>query len=279
MSLVNDALKKARMEAARGDAAKRGIPYPVLGRGESSSSARPILAGAAIVALAIAGYFLYSAGQRSALENVAAVETSPAATDRPAELEERSEPADVLLEPAAAEPASTQPKRAEPRPPTANRAATANRSEPPPRRPETTTPRTVAPAQDESESEPEPVVAVRSPEPETPAMAGAPTNVTSTSEEPERETEAAPAEPAAGAEVAEEDSTPAEQEFVRRADIPGVGPVELGGIAWSGDRPFALLNGRVVRPGDSVSGLRVEQIQPNTVRLIGDTGTVVLKLK
>ncbi len=69
------------------------------------------------------------------------------------------------------------------------------------------------------------------------------------------------------------------QEFLRRADIPGVGPIELGGIAWSGDRPFALVNGRVVRPGDSVSGLLVDDIQPNTVRFRGDQGILVFKLK
>ena len=96
MSLVNDALKKARMEAARGEVAKRGIPYPVLGRGQSPSTARPVLIGIAFVALALVGYLLYSAGQRSALDEARAGEGAAGPHGAPALGAERSEPADGL---------------------------------------------------------------------------------------------------------------------------------------------------------------------------------------
>ncbi|MFQ5525682.1 MAG: hypothetical protein ACE5GX_05415 [Thermoanaerobaculia bacterium] len=267
MSLVNEALKKARLEAARGDAAKRGVPYPALGSGSHAPGNPWIVALAAIVLLAAAsGFFLYRAGKRSALEQEVAEARAPATPGDVPEAERPQmggQPADILFE---GQPAVPEPEAAsEPRP-----RVVESVSERVPARPASPpkTPRPAARAADPPAAEPTPAP---SPPPRSSAVESPPTAI-----EP---TGAADPSPMPAGEAQSAEVALAEQEFVRRADVPGVGPVELGGIAWSGDRPFALLNGRVVRPGDSVSGLVVDQIQPNTVRLSGSAGTVVLKLK
>jgi hypothetical protein len=67
--------------------------------------------------------------------------------------------------------------------------------------------------------------------------------------------------------------------FLREADVSGVGRLELAGIAWSEDRPFALINGKVVGRGDSVDGLRVVEIQPKEVLLDLDGDRILLRLR
>lgn len=306
MSLVNDALKKARMEAARGDAANRKIPYPLLGRGEQSTSGIWIVALGAVVLLAgIGGFFLYRAGKQSALQEQV-VEQRPTSGVESASVEspgdesmERSRP---NVQPAPSRASSTQSSlaspasdgknstapAAEPRPPTAK-----DRPRPEPATPEpaATPPRPSAPQgttragtqtgpPDAGAAEMVPILSTSSAAPtpsrtpaasdERPALADP--DATGTTSGPGEPPRPAPVREAAAIDIAP-------QEFLQRADIPGIGSVELGGIAWSGDRPFALVNGRVVRPGDTVSGLVVDDIQPNTVRLRGDNGTLVFRLK
>jgi hypothetical protein len=67
--------------------------------------------------------------------------------------------------------------------------------------------------------------------------------------------------------------------FLREADVPGVGRLQLAGIAWSEDRPFALINGKVVGRGDSVDGLRVVEIQPKEVLLDLHGDQILLRLR
>ena len=123
MSLVNDALKKARLEAARGEAAKRGIPYPILGKGDSSAGGRWLPALALLMAVVgIGGVLLYNAGQRSALDqSVAVTEPSePVSEAQPADAtstsgkagpERRTQPADILLQTSSGQ---GEPKKGDP---------------------------------------------------------------------------------------------------------------------------------------------------------------------
>jgi hypothetical protein len=65
---------------------------------------------------------------------------------------------------------------------------------------------------------------------------------------------------------------------IRRAPVPGGGWIQLGGIAFSADQPVALLNGRVVSVGEVVEGFTVISIAPKRVELRGHGTTVVLTL-
>jgi len=65
---------------------------------------------------------------------------------------------------------------------------------------------------------------------------------------------------------------------VRRAPVPGGGWIQLGGIAFSADRPVALLNGRVVSVGEVVEGFTVISIAPKRVELRGHGTSLVLTL-
>ena len=56
--------------------------------------------------------------------------------------------------------------------------------------------------------------------------------------------------------------------FVRRAQLPGGGAIQLGGIAFS-TNPVALLNGKVVGVGEVVDGMTVVAIVPGRVELEG----------
>lgn len=83
-------------------------------------------------------------------------------------------------------------------------------------------------------------------------------------------TPTAPAQPAGG-------EPP--QTAVRVLELPGAVRIELGGIAWSEQRPFALLNGRVVGPGDVVESLAVVAVARRHVELQGEAGHFLLRLK
>jgi len=67
--------------------------------------------------------------------------------------------------------------------------------------------------------------------------------------------------------------------FVRHAQLASGRSVDLGGIAWSEAGPYALLNGRVVGVGESVQGYRVSEIDPRQVILERDKDRVILRLK
>ncbi len=67
--------------------------------------------------------------------------------------------------------------------------------------------------------------------------------------------------------------------FVREAVLPDGATLTLGGIAWSETGPFALLNGRVVGPGERVEGYRVVEIEPRRVQLRGHAGTLFIGLE
>jgi hypothetical protein len=71
----------------------------------------------------------------------------------------------------------------------------------------------------------------------------------------------------------------AEETHVQLYPLPGGGTIELGGIAWSDNGPFALINGRVVGPGSPVEGFTLERIAPDHVVLTGEGRRVRIDLQ
>jgi len=66
--------------------------------------------------------------------------------------------------------------------------------------------------------------------------------------------------------------------YVRRAPLPGGGAIALGGIAFS-TNPVALLNGKVVGIGEVVDGMTVVAIAPGRVDLEGRGTRLALLIK
>jgi cytoskeletal protein RodZ len=75
------------------------------------------------------------------------------------------------------------------------------------------------------------------------------------------------------------DTDPITESYIRYVDLGGNVSIELGGIAWSESGPFALLNGRVVGIGESISGFMVREIDPQQVVLERQNRQLVLRLK
>lgn len=229
MSLINDALRKARLEAARQDSSRRGVPLPTVPVRRSELSAAPVLRGLLVAALLLlVGAALYVAGRYSA-----------GLASRP--------PADPDL--VAAQPA---PETAAPAPPPSSQPA-------PPQlaAPETPTP--------QAGSTTPPAV---TPEPPAEAIGSPPTLAAEPAPAPPPRQPTATPRPAASPRPRTEPAGPAV--FVSRAELPGDLTLELGGIAWSESRPFALINGTVLGPGDRIAGLTIVAIEPRQVELSGE---------
>lgn len=67
--------------------------------------------------------------------------------------------------------------------------------------------------------------------------------------------------------------------FVERITLATGETLELGGIAWSATGPYALLDERVVGLGETIKGYMVTRIAPQEVELEGRDGTILLRLK
>jgi hypothetical protein len=67
--------------------------------------------------------------------------------------------------------------------------------------------------------------------------------------------------------------------YVRQATVPGIGTFSLEGIAWSSDRPFALINGQVVGPGGFVDGVNLTEVGQDRVVLQKDGRRIELTLR
>lgn len=244
MSLISDALKKARQEAARQDSLRQGLPYAV-GSTEAprSRSSAPLLAGLAVGLLLAAGlaglFYLMKPEPETRI-----AETSP--------------PAEVREEPVAAVPSAppVAPQISEPAVPEAAPPAPI-----PAPVPEVRTPEPVPPPQVQPAPQPQP-------QPETPP---APPVVAAPPAPPVQE--AAPSAPA---------PAPAPQEsrsYVGEVPVPGGGVLRLNGIAFSTESPVAVLDGKVVGPGEVVQGFTVVEIRQNQVKLEGHGETVFVSLK
>jgi hypothetical protein len=267
MSLISDALKKARQEAARQDSLRQTLPYAVgtADPPERRNQYMPLLAGlgAGCVLAAVVFGIVYLGGW------------GPFARSRKSSVQVAETPVATSTTPLSAEPAPAPPvieERSEPTSPTSTPART-----PPPVPVQEPQPRP-APAQTVP-----PTVETPAARPEPPLTADearlAPPPVPTPSPTPVPTVAApirAPAPPAAAASPGGlEDG----KSYVNEVPIPGGGVVKLNGIAYSPDHPIAVLDGRVVAPGEVVQGFTVLEIQADHVTLQGHGAKVSVSLK
>jgi hypothetical protein len=262
MSLISDALKKARQEAARQDSLRPSLPYAVgtADPPERRNLAMPLLAGlgAGCVLAAVVFGIIYLGGwgpfARSSKQAVQVAETpSPAATAAPAlpVIEEKSkpvppEPAPTPEPPAAKAPEiQLRPAPVKPAPPVVETPAV---------RPE---PRPAPPVPAEESRLAPPPVPIPAPVPTVAAPIGA------------------PAPPAA----VDSGGLTEGKSYVGEVPVPGGGVVKLNGIAYSPEHPIAVLDGRVVAPGETVQGFTVVEILADHVTLQGHGAKVSVSLK
>lgn len=263
MSLIDEALKRARQEAARQDEAARELRYrqvpviPGLRQPVRRSWLLPVLAAIIAACLAVGigiGLFLSDRrgeDQRAAVPPPpAAPAAAPVTQQPPTDIEDLQEdeavpapvplpspPVPVIEEEAAPPVAEEQPARAE-EPAIADMRQREIALNPAPPRPQ---------SEPEAPRESEQAPAAPSPVPVAP--------------------EPAPAPAVAG------------QERVYQQDLPlpGGGSLRLNGIAFS-EQPVALFGDKVVAPGESVAGYKVLAIEARRVRLEGQGGVVVVEM-
>ncbi len=260
MSLISDALKKARQEAARQDSLRPGLPYAV-GAATAPAPRAPwisLLAGlgagcllaAAIFALAFFGG--WGPFHKPAPQTEVAAAPAPQPVTAPPSQAALSEPPPqpvAVVEAPAPKPAPEPPKRE----PEAVRPA-----------PQPQTPPVVLaphPAPEAAPATP-PVTVAPAPQPATEAPAPAPAPI---------QAAPAPSTPEGGL---VEGST-----YSGELPVPGGGSVKLNGIVYSPDHPIAVLDGRVMGPGENVQGFTVVAIESGRVKLQGHGATVYLAPK
>ena len=66
---------------------------------------------------------------------------------------------------------------------------------------------------------------------------------------------------------------------IGQVQLPGGHILDLGGIAWSESEPYALINGQVIGVGELVRSYRVTSITPDEVVLEKDEDRVILRLE
>ncbi len=298
MSLVNEALKKARLEAARQDAARRGIPLPGAPR-PTARAIRPahLFRAGLVIAVIAAGVLLFYAGRRSTTTEIAA--TGVASTRPTQAVQTAGTPGpDPMAPPSSPQPSPPSPPAGrspmdeampEGTPPSPEPRVKPEGAPPSPQpegsrlSPESATGSTI------QQSPPSPMEGVKgegappSPEPEGSPLSPEPTRGSRVRTEWEPTTPTPTPTPAQAAvsepPSPEPDVAAAPQSVLRRLELPGAIRIELGGIAWSEERPFALINGRVVGPGDVVEAMTVVGIQPRHVELRGQAGHYLLRIK
>jgi hypothetical protein len=265
MSLISDALKKARQEAARQDSLRQGVPYAM---GAVEAPARSplitLLAGLGVGCVLAATFFAFAffAGWGPFHKGAppvpeARMAAAPAAQSAPAVAPsapilapiKAPTPTVIATDPAVPAPQAMPPVRPAPvaRPPETPAL-------PAPR----PTPTAAAPS-------PLPVEAVPDPTPNTATVPPAPLPQAPA---PQPAPPAVPAAPAGGLEEG--------KVYTGEVPIPGGGQVKLNGIAFSQDHPVAVLDGRVMGPGESVGGFTIVAIESGRVKLQGHGATVYL---
>jgi len=66
------------------------------------------------------------------------------------------------------------------------------------------------------------------------------------------------------------------QTYAGEVPVPGGGTVKLNGIAYSQEHPIAVLDGRVMAPGEMIQGFTLVAIETGRVKLQGYGATVFL---
>lgn len=249
MSLIDEALRRARQDVARQDATQRhaypAMPAQVRGTAPGSRLLLVgLLGGALIAGLAFGGaYWLFGRDAKAPAAEVSQVQPAPIPP--------------VQAIPAEPEPiAAAPPVYSAPLPSPPEDVASPGVSLPPAQAP-TVTPLT---ARETAPPPALPPAAAPQPAPASPAPEALP--------EPAPEPIPAPAAPAAAPGV-----------YYREAPLPGGGKLELRGIAFSGTQPTALVNDRVMVAGESVEGYTLVKIEPKRVELQGPDGAIVLTLQ
>ena len=290
MSLIDEALKRARMEAAQKAAEGEDLPYPTiprhLGPRRRSGWLVPLVVALAVIAGVAAGLLLASrggsAGEQLAERGLEA--GSPSTVSPPApvaaaatSLADGSDPGEnTAAAPTEPEPAGKAPTSPAQSLPSGQGPTSPARSLPTPDRPEAA-PAMVQPAATNRPSPAPPPSSSPTADPEPPS---APSAATVTDPEsgvllvlPQRpgQTEAEP--------VAGPASDTSDESYAQQYPLPSGGAIELGGIAWSETGPFALINGRVVGPGSVIEGYTLERIRPGHVVLNGDGRRIHLSLQ
>lgn len=292
MSLIDEALKRARAEAVRQDAAQRSaasrwVPsYPLTRRRPRTSlwigvAAGCLAAGVAVgVGVGMSGFGGRDGGEREEGARRGGAERKEAQVRRegagPQGLRGDGSASGADGRPGAGtlgEPAGEQAPTADQRQPGPPAPATAPGRAPSPGgqpAPQGTGDRRSGPASSlPSPSSPRPVEPSRPPSASTP-----PGDIPQTP--PAAPQQAAPASPAPGSAP---QPLPSTATYVRRASLPDGGALELGGIAFSAAQPVALLNGRVVGVGEVVEGMTVVSIAPGRVDLEGQGTSLALLIK
>ncbi len=249
MSLINEALQRAREEVVRQEAAKKGLPLAPAQRFKEKSSWLTAAVLILAVALAISVVALLGLSRqipatattadvgasvattppdRSTMSAVVAETPTDLSVDRSLqnEITPSEDPGSIEVNPEVTKPDDLErPKPSE--------------------TPRTIELRATPPKEAAAEPAPEPSQALETPDPSL-------------------------TEPVAEVRV---------ETYLRHAELADDASIELGGIAWSESGPYALLNGRVVGIGESVSGLIVRQIDPLEVVLEGRGRKISLRLK
>lgn len=263
MSLINEALERARQEAVRRQAADRGVPPPPLPRASRGErvwwKVAAGLMGAALV-VSLVALALVLTGERSPR-----VASSPAAAD--------------------AAPVPEPPRETPPGPQNGSEGSQADppaKTAPIEPEPQPATPRPTSPARAiDTTPPPTPIAAPKpdaAPEP-TPAE---PTPAEPARIEPARSSTVVAREPEPAAEEARPNATGSAETlpvYLQRIELADGAEIQLDGIAWSATGPFTLLNGRVVGIGEIVEGYEVVAISPEEVELRGVDGSIILRLK
>lgn len=266
MSLIDEALKRARQEAARQDEAARELRYrqvPVI-PGLRQPARRSWLLPAIIAACLVVGIGigLFLSGRRGE-DQRAAVPPSPTAP---------AAPAPARVEPPVAGPPETAAVPAAEAPPAPvveeETAPPAVEDRPAPPKPAELP---VRPAQEQGEG---PLIADMRQREIALNPAPPPQNAPEAAPAPPTVPASAPAapEPAPAPAVAGQVRT-----YQQEMPLPGGGSLRLNGIAYS-EQPVALFGDKVVSPGESVAGFKVVAIEPRRVRLEGQGGVVVVEM-
>jgi outer membrane biosynthesis protein TonB len=272
MSLIDEALKRARQEAARQDAAAREDRYkqvPVIPglRSRPTRSRLPLVLSAVVTACLAAGIAIgmglsrddsrddgipeetrvAQAAPETRVAEVPQVQPAPPPVPPTApvleeEVEEAPEPTAPPIQEAPAAPVPPDPAEEAARI-AAQRAAQREIQLPP--------------------AQPEPRIEIQPSRPpvEEPSIGPA---------------VPAPVVPAQPAPAAPADESGTVRTFQREMPVQG-GTLRLNGIAFS-DQPVALFDDKVLAPGESIAGYKVVAIEPKRVQLEGPGGVVFVEL-
>ncbi len=252
MSLINEALKRARIDAARRDAAAKGVPPSALpvyrppGRRSWLVPVAGFAAGLAAVALAAGAFWL----ARRPLASASA-QPAPAAVETPVAATAAAETPAVV---AAAAPPAAVPPAAPPREPSvASPSAPAPLAPAPP---SGVRPLASAPPAEPPPAEPPLASAVPPASRVRPASGRRPLDPSGTPPPPAR------SRPEAGAA-----GLVAGKTYLREAAPAGEPPVKVEFIVWSESRPFAQINGQLLSPGESAGGYTLLSVERERVEL------------